>query len=76
MKPGYAGLFCYLDNKYICYMAKVIEINKTTSRSQLDAALIKLPKKKAAIDLNKYFGKVQFGVDGLEYQLKTRDEWR
>lgn len=34
-------------------MAKVIEITKTTSRSQLDAALIKLPKKKTTIDLNK-----------------------
>jgi len=57
-------------------MAKVIEITKTTSRSQLDAALIKLPKKKATIDLNKYFEKVQFGIDGLEYQIKVRDEWR
>jgi len=57
-------------------MAKVIEINKTTTRSQLDAALTKLSKKKATIDLNKYFGKVQFEVDGLEYQLKARDEWR
>jgi hypothetical protein len=57
-------------------MAKVIEINKTTSRSQLDEALTKAPKKKAPIDLNKYFGKISFGVDGLEYQLKTRDEWR
>jgi hypothetical protein len=57
-------------------MAKVIEITKTTSRTQLDAALTKLPKKKSTIDLNKYFGKVQFGVDGLEYQIKVRDEWR
>lgn len=57
-------------------MAKVIEITKTTSRSQLDAALTKLTKKKASMDLNKYFGKVQFGVDGLEYQIKVRDEWR
>lgn len=57
-------------------MAKVIEINKTTSRSQLDEALTKVPKKKATIDLSKYFGKINFGVDGLEYQLKTRDEWR
>ncbi len=57
-------------------MAKVIEINKATSRNQLDEALTKVPKKKATIDLNKYFGKINFGVDGLEYQLKTRDEWR
>jgi hypothetical protein len=57
-------------------MAKVIEISKTTSRRQLDEALIKLPKKKTPIDLKKYFGKVDFGIDGLEYQLKVRDEWR
>jgi hypothetical protein len=57
-------------------MAKVIEINKNTSRSQLDEALTKLPKKKSTIDLSKYAGKVKFGVDGLDYQLKTRDEWR
>jgi hypothetical protein len=57
-------------------MAKVIEIDKTTSRKQLDEALTNVPKKKSSIDLSKYFGKVKFGVDGLEYQLKTRDEWR
>jgi len=57
-------------------MSKVIEINKTTSRKQLDEALTKLPKKKAPIDLKKYAGKINFGVDGLEYQLKIRDEWR
>jgi hypothetical protein len=45
-------------------MGKVIEINKTTSRSQLDEALMKLPKKKTPIDLSKYFGKVKFGVNG------------
>ena len=57
-------------------MSKVIEINKTTSRKQLDDALTKLPKKKAPIDLKKYAGKIDFGVDGLEYQLKIRNEWR
>ncbi|WP_162499814.1 hypothetical protein [Mucilaginibacter terrigena] len=57
-------------------MGKVIEIDKTTTRSQLDKELDKLPNKKDPIDLNKYFGKVKFGVDGLEYQLKSRDEWR
>jgi len=57
-------------------MAKVIEVNKTTSRIQLDEALEKLSKKKTPIDLREFFGKIQFGVDGLEYQLKMRDEWR
>lgn len=57
-------------------MAKKIEVNKTTSRSQLDAELIKLPQKKAPLNLNKYFGKIKFETDGLEYQLKIRNEWR
>lgn len=57
-------------------MAKIIEVNKSTDRNKLDEELTKLPKKKAPIDLGKYFGKINFGVDGLTYQLKTRDEWR
>ena len=27
-------------------------------------------KKKKKVDLNQYFGKVDFGMDGLEYQKK------
>jgi hypothetical protein len=57
-------------------MAKVIEVDKSTSRSSLDKELTKLGKKKTPVDLKKYFGKVNFGIDGLEYQLKIRDEWR
>jgi hypothetical protein len=57
-------------------MAKVIEVNKSTGRTKLDEELTKLPEKKAPIDLSKYFGKINFGVDGLTYQLKTRDERR
>ncbi|MEO7214795.1 hypothetical protein [Mucilaginibacter sp.] len=57
-------------------MGKVIEINKNTTRSELDKELAKLPKKKEPIDLDKYFGKINFGVDGLAYQLKIRDEWK
>lgn len=33
-------------------------------------------KKKKKIDIDHYFGKVNFGVDGLEYQKKIRDEWK
>jgi hypothetical protein len=53
-------------------MAKIIEVNKSTSRLKLDEELTKLPNKKASINLNKYFGKIKFGVDGLDYQLKIR----
>jgi hypothetical protein len=57
-------------------MGKIIEVNKSTGRSKLDMELTKLPAKKAPVNLDKYFGKIKFGVDGLAYQLKTRDEWR
>ena len=57
-------------------MAKIIEVNKSTSRSKLDEELTKLPRKKSPVNLDKYFGKIKFGVDGLDYQLKIRDEWR
>ncbi|MGY4539305.1 hypothetical protein ACVW0P_003739 [Mucilaginibacter sp. UYNi724] len=57
-------------------MGKVIEINKATTRSELDKQLTKLPQNKEVIDLAKYFGKVKFGEDGLAYQIKIRDEWR
>ncbi|WP_157740966.1 hypothetical protein [Mucilaginibacter xinganensis] len=57
-------------------MAKIIKVNKLTGRNKLDEELTKLPKKKAPMDLSKYFGKINFGIDGLAYQLKTRDEWR
>jgi hypothetical protein len=57
-------------------MAKIIEVNKSTSRSKLDEELTKLPRKKAPVNLDKYFGKIKFGIDGLDYQLKMRDEWR
>lgn len=57
-------------------MAKIIEVNKSTSRKKLDELLTKLPKKKASVNLDKYFGKINFGIDGLAYQLKIRNEWR
>jgi hypothetical protein len=57
-------------------MPKIIEVNKSTTRSTLDKELTKLPKKKPAIDLDKYFGKIKFDSEGLAYQLKVRDAWR
>jgi len=57
-------------------MAKIIEVDKSTDRSKLDEKLSSLPSKKAPMDLSKYFGKIKFGIDGLDYQLKARDEWR
>ena len=57
-------------------MAKAIEINKNSGRSELDKELLKLSKQRKPINLKKYFGKVNFGVDGLDYQLKIRNEWK
>jgi hypothetical protein len=33
-------------------------------------------KKKKPVNLDRYFGKVNFGSDGLEYQKKIRNEWQ
>jgi hypothetical protein len=52
-------------------MSKIIIVNKSTVKNKLDKELAKLPNKKP-IDLSKYFGEIQFGVDGLDYQLKIR----
>ena len=57
-------------------MGKIIEVNKKISREELDKQLSSIPKKRKPIDLNKYAGKVDFGVDGLEYQIAIRNEWR
>jgi len=57
-------------------MARIIEIDKSKGRSDLDKELNKLTKKKSPINLDKYFGKINFGVDGLEYQLKVRNDRR
>jgi hypothetical protein len=54
-------------------MAKIIEVNKSTNRNSLDRKLSKLHKKRKPIDLDKYFGKINFGVDGLDYQIKARN---
>ncbi|WP_295675164.1 hypothetical protein [uncultured Mucilaginibacter sp.] len=57
-------------------MSKIIEVDKSTSRIKLDEAIKKLPKRKAPINIDKYFGKINFGIDGLTYQFEARDEWR
>jgi len=53
-------------------MAKVIEVNKSTGRHKLDEELTKLQRKKQPMDLSKYFGKINFGEDGLAYQRSVR----
>jgi hypothetical protein len=53
-------------------MAKTIEVNKSISRDELDKKIKTLSNQKPPINLDKYFGKINFGVDGLDYQLKMR----
>ena len=69
----HANLYSFLRFVYLIG-AKAIEIDK--SRSELEKELLKLLKKRKPNDLEKYFDKLDFDVDGLEYQLKIRNEWR
>lgn len=50
----------------------LIHVTKRGTRKKLDTELSKLPSKKRGINLKKYFGKVNFGVDGLSYQKEIR----
>jgi len=53
-----------------------IKISKRASESELKLALRKMQAKKKKINLDKYFGKVDFGTDGLSYQKKIRNDWK
>ena len=53
-------------------MGKIIAGTKKISKEELD----KITKKLKPIDVEKYAGKIDFGIDGLEYQLKIRNEWK
>lgn len=57
-------------------MAKIIAVNKNSNSVELEKELTKIQNRKKTINLKKYVGKIDFGIDGLEYQLKTRDEWK
>jgi hypothetical protein len=51
-------------------------ITKSTTKQELDAMLSMPRKNRKTINLEKYSGKVKFGMDALEYQKKIRNEWR
>ena len=57
-------------------MAKIIKANKNVSSKELEKELNKIQNQKKTIDLKKYVGKIDFGSDGLTYQLNTRNEWK
>jgi len=49
-----------------------IKASKKTTRKGIKRALAKAISGRKKIDLLKYFGKVDFGMDGLAYQKKIR----
>lgn len=52
-----------------------IKVSKKISGDELRSALKKMRSKKKKLNLDKYFGKINFGTDGLTYQKKIRNEW-
>ena len=52
-------------------------INRKNSIKEIRAAIKKASSKakKKKVDIDRYFGKVNFGMNGLEYQKKVRNEW-
>jgi hypothetical protein len=49
-----------------------IRITKKTTKKKIANELEKKTSKRKSVNLNKYFGKVNFGVDGLTYQKEIR----
>jgi hypothetical protein len=49
-----------------------IRITKKTTKKKIANALERKTPKNKSINLNKLFGKVNFGVDGLTYQKEIR----
>jgi hypothetical protein len=54
-----------------------LTINKKDSVQAIRKAIEKASsqKIKKPVDIERYFGKVNFKMDGLEYQKKVRNEW-
>ena len=49
-----------------------IRISKKTKPKELSKVLKQFKTGKKKIDIDKYFGKIDFGTDGLTYQKKIR----
>jgi len=57
-------------------MGKIIEVEKSVNRSQVDNEIERITAKKRKFNLRKYVGKVRFQhIDPLQYQKKLRNEW-
>lgn len=55
-----------------------VTIHKNDSMKTIREAIQKMTKRKKrkTIQLDRFFGKINFGSDGLDYQKKIRDEWK
>jgi hypothetical protein len=54
----------------------IIKLSKTSTKKDIEQALLKLKKKKhSSKDASQYFGALKRGLDGMEYQNKVRNEW-
>ena len=54
-----------------------VTIKKDQSSAEIEKKIKSITKKKdkKGLDVSRFFGKIQFGEDGLTYQKKIRDEW-
>lgn len=51
----------------------IVRVTKKTAKRKVKA-LKKISSKRKSIDLDKYFGKINFGTDGLTYQKRIRKD--
>ena len=54
----------------------VVIIKADSSEGEIKKALLKLKKKRKPFTAAKHFGKLDWKIDGLEFQRKMRNEWR
>ncbi len=52
----------------------IVRVTKKTAKKKVKTALKKISSKRKPIDLDKYFGKINFGTDGLTYQKRIRKD--
>lgn len=52
-----------------------VKISKRETTRTKAQKLTRATSKSKHINWDKYFGKIEFPVDALAYQLKVRDEW-
>lgn len=55
-----------------------LTIHKKDSEKEIREKIQKAiaDQKKKCINLDRYFGKINFGLEGLEYQKRIRNEWQ